>query len=206
MNNSSRRRLLRNYLLNRKIQLQYTVIMVLVSSLLTTGLGYFWYDQVRVTSRTIEVNALGSIGEEGARQIQNELAKQDRNRLFVLIGFGVLLAIVMAWYGIVLTHKIAGPLYKISRYVEHLRDGKLGVTCELRKGDKLQDFFETFKELQETLQTQTKNELVTIQAAISALEKFETDQRVVGAPDLTIALDNLKSLRKNKEESLQEEI
>ena len=103
------RRHLRNYLLDRKFQLRFTALMVLIACVLTAGLGYFWYDEMRKASRIVEVKALATMSDAEVEKVQDDLHRQDMIRLGVLVGFGVAIAVVLAGFSIVFTHKIAGP-------------------------------------------------------------------------------------------------
>ena len=42
----------------------------------------------------------------------------------VLMGTGLLLMVGLALYGIKMTHKVAGPLFKVSLYLAKMRDGR----------------------------------------------------------------------------------
>jgi hypothetical protein len=44
--------------------------------------------------------------------------------LWVLIGTGLLLVLGLAVYGIKMTHKVAGPLFKVSLYLAKMKDGR----------------------------------------------------------------------------------
>ena len=57
----------------------------------------------------------------------------------------VMLVVVLFLYLVVMTHKVAGPLYKVSRYFDQMAEGKLGNVYALRKGDMLQDFYDQFR-------------------------------------------------------------
>jgi nitrogen fixation/metabolism regulation signal transduction histidine kinase len=200
---SEHKRRIRNYLLDRKYQLRYTLIMVVISSLLTAGLGYVWYQQMRVTSRTIEVKALASLSDEDVQRIKDEMSSQDSMRLLVLVGFGVLFAVVVAGYGIILTHKVAGPLYKMSRHMNDVRDGKLGrAVYDLRKGDHLQEFFETFKQMHTTLCKQLEAEISTLDEVIASTERHLA-QAPQGAGEMSRHLDALREMRDRKSASLK---
>jgi len=198
------RRSIRNYLLDSKLQLRYTLVMVLISSLLVGGLGYIWYSQMRETSKSVEVKALVNMPEEAIQQLQDEMASQDQMRLLVLVGFGVLFALVVAGGGIMLTHKVAGPLFKISRYMTEIKEGRLGPIYDLRRGDQLHDFFETFKQMHSALRSGVEAEVGTlnevIQAAESHLAQIGTES---GTSDLEGQLEALRELRDRKEASLK---
>jgi nitrogen fixation/metabolism regulation signal transduction histidine kinase len=198
----SHRRQLRNYLLDRKYQLRYTLIMVVISSLLTAGLGYFWYQQMRETSRSVEVRDMG-MSEEVALQIREQMANQDRMRLLVLVGFGVLVAFAMAGYGIVLTHKVAGPLFKMSRYMHDVKEGKLGQVYDLRRGDHLVDFFDGFKQMHTALRKQAEMDLATLDEVIASTERFLAQAGPQGAGEMARYLDALREMRNRKTDSLK---
>jgi methyl-accepting chemotaxis protein len=192
------RRQLRNYLLNRNYQLKHALIPVIISALLVAGLGYFWYDQMRVASRSVEVKALATMPEDVVKEIRDDMASQDRQRLLILLGFGLVFALVVAGYGIVLTHKVAGPLFKIGRYMSAISEGKLGVVNDLRRGDHLQDFFEEFKQMHSALRARAEQDLKVIDETLSALERSgqgtEPDQSLGGLREIRARLaEGLKS-------------
>jgi signal peptidase II len=45
-------------------------------------------------------------------------------------------------FGILITHRIAGPIYKFERYLESIARGEEQGDCKLRKGDELHDLCE----------------------------------------------------------------
>lgn len=197
------KRRIRNYLLDSKLQLRYTLIMVLISSALTGVLGYIWYRQMRETSKTVEVKALISLTEHEIQQLQDEMKSQDRLRLGVLVGFGVIFALVVAAYGIILTHKVAGPLFKITRYMTEIKDGRIGPIYDLRRGDQLRDFYAVFKEMHISLRQDVEQDLSTlnevIQSAESHMAKIGEEG---GAGDLERSLAALREMRDRKEARL----
>jgi len=167
---SKQRRQLRNYLINRKVQLKITVVMLLLSSLLTAVLGFFWYAEIRKASSVIRINAIATIGSEAAAELGQELASSDMLRLLVLIGFAVLLGLLIAAYGIVMTHRIAGPIYKITRHMKDVEAGRLYKLWGLRKGDQLQEFFTAFERMHEAVRSRTKDDMVLLNELIAGIE------------------------------------
>jgi hypothetical protein len=65
--------------------------------------------------------------------------------LYIMIGTGVLLVFGLAIYGIKMTHRVAGPLFKISLYLAKMKDGRFDKVYNLRKGDQLVEFYDHFK-------------------------------------------------------------
>ncbi len=183
------KRSLRNYLLNSSYQLRFTGVIVVISAVLTTGLGYFVMSKAHEASRLVKVQALDP-DNTFAQQLTEQFAKGDRMLLIGLVAFGFVLSVVLAAYGIVLTHKVAGPLYKITNHLDKIRDGKLGVVYNLRKGDQLVDFFEHFKGAHDALRARTEEDIALLDKAIGA----------VGGGGLG---DELRAAKQRKEESLK---
>jgi hypothetical protein len=109
--------------------------------------------------------------DEAARGLAEQLAHQDRVLLFVLVGFGVLLAVSLAAWQIVTTHRVAGPLFYVSKQMDRIREGQLGASLHpLRKGDLLQDFFEGFREMHEALRGRAMRDAAALERLASRLD------------------------------------
>lgn len=91
-----------------------------------------------------------------------------RRILIVLIGTGILLMLGLAVYGIKMTHKVAGPLFKVTLYLAKMRDGRYDKVWNLRKGDQLMDFYEHFKLAHAGVVTMEKDDIERIKATIAA--------------------------------------
>ena len=63
-------------------------------------------------------------------------------------------------------HRVAGPLYQISRYLEVLGEGRYPDVRPLRKRDELHDFFEVFSNTIEALREHERVHLERIEQAI----------------------------------------
>jgi nitrogen fixation/metabolism regulation signal transduction histidine kinase len=81
----------------------------------------------------------------------------------------VVLVVGIGIAGIVFTHKIAGPIFKMKRLLRQVGEGKLVVRERLRKGDELVHFFEVFEQMVETLRTHQKEEIDRIDDIIARL-------------------------------------
>jgi methyl-accepting chemotaxis protein len=192
----SHKRQLRHLLLDKSYQLRYTTVIVLISAALTTGLGILVVSTAREATRTIKPG-LALLDDEMAARVAKDLDQSDRSILLAIAGFGVIFCFAMAAYGIVITHKVAGPLYKLSVYLNHIRDGKLGHIYDLRRGDQLHTFYNVFKQMHEALRKRTQQEIEVLDAAIAGIEKAGT-----GSDEVRRRLDELRALKQAKEESL----
>ena len=91
--------------------------------------------------------------------------------LWVLIGTGLLLVFGLAVYGIKMTHKVAGPLFKVSLYLGKMQQGRFDKVWNLRKGDQLVDFYEHFKTAHAGVVTMEKADIEKLEAVIAAAEQ-----------------------------------
>jgi len=100
----------------------------------------------------------------------NQLERGRMLILWVLIGTGLLLIAGLAVYGIKMTHKVAGPLFKVSLYLAKMRDGRFDKVWNLRKGDQLVDFYEHFKTAHAGVVQMEKDDIAKLKAVIAAAE------------------------------------
>jgi hypothetical protein len=91
--------------------------------------------------------------------------------LLVLIGSGIVLLAGLGVYGIRMTHKVAGPLFKISLYLGKMRDGRYDKVWNLRKGDQLIEFYDNFKHGHAGVVQMEKDDIARLRAVIAAAEK-----------------------------------
>jgi hypothetical protein len=193
------KRKVRNYLLDVGLQLRYTATIVLVAIFLTAGLGFKMYQATREISKIILYTGLADPAT--AQELQKQFANSDRVVLWGIIGFGIVLILSISAVGILITHKVVGPLYKISSYFGRVRDNRLGPTpASLRKGDELQVFYSSFREMHHAVRERVAEDVRVIGNAIVTLETSPEAGRAAG---FQRALDELRQLRKRKEDSLE---
>jgi len=100
----------------------------------------------------------------------HDLARGRERILWVLIATGLLLVLGLAAYGIKMTHKVAGPLFKVSLYLAKMRDGRYDKVWNLRKGDQLVDFYEHFKTAHAGVVKLEHDDIAQVKAVIAAAE------------------------------------
>ena len=192
------KRKMRNYLLDAGLQLRYTLTIVVVAVFLTAGLGFKMYQATREISRIILFTGLAD--PVTANELQAQFANSDRIVLWGIIGFGIVLVLSISAVGILITHKVVGPLYKISSLFARVRDNRMTKAPEgLRKGDELQDFYLSFREMHEAVRERVVEDVKIMGSAVAVLET----SAAAGTPAVQKALDELRQLKKRKEESLQ---
>lgn len=135
--------------------------------------------------------------EQQAQQLERqagEMAKQQSTLLSGLVIVLALLVVLMGLAGIVFTHKVAGPIFKMKRLLRQVGEGQLVVRERLRKGDELQHFFETFEKMVDDLRSRQEAEIMKLDRIVEKLEAG-------GAPEDGVAL--LKELRREMRQQIE---
>lgn len=191
------KRRLRNYLLDAGLQVRYTAFIISIAILLTAGLGYKIYEATRDTSKVIF--ATGLVDPALTSELQAQFQANDRVVLLGIVGFGLLVVLSIFAAGIWITHKVAGPLFSIGVICGRVRDNKLSPSMrQLRRGDELQEFYSSFREMYEALRTRVAGDVQALNSAIAALEATPGK-----STQLQEALAELRELRRQKEQSLE---
>jgi hypothetical protein len=142
-----------------------------------------------------KLNGQQSQLEEQERRLQEQsgkLADQHRHIGTALVVVLTLLVVFIGLAGIVVTHRIAGPIYKMRKQLRDLRRGNYEVPAPLRKGDELVDFFEEFRRMVGELRRRQEEEIAMLDRAILNLRDKTTDDE----------LDELRGLRTHMQGSL----
>ena len=174
------------------------LLWVVIAVVLTAILGHRIYQATQDTSKVILWTGL--VDPATAQELQSQFAQSDRTVMFGIIGFGIILVLSISGVGILLTHKVAGPLYKISSFFGRIRDNRLGpAPAKLRKGDELQDFYLSFREMHQAVRARVEDDVRVLEGALTSIEATPEGR----APAIQKAIDDLRQLRKRKEDSLE---
>ena len=91
-----------------------------------------------------EMDLLSARQKEVLQQIMDETHQK-------ILGLGVLLLIFIAWGSIFLTHKIAGPLFKLNQYFKRIEKGDLTARIQFRNFDEIKETADRFNEMAASL-------------------------------------------------------
>ncbi len=163
------KRKLRNYLLDARFQLKYTSMVVAVTLSVASVLGYFAYDfSTDLTdAMSLEQAMAAGADAESIASIERMAKEQDRKVLIsILMGVGVL-GLALGVTGIIVTHKVVGPAYKLRLLLGDVAEGKLKLAGRLRKGDELQELFEAFAHMVDSLRASQAREIAQLDDAIA---------------------------------------
>jgi len=200
--NARRKRKLSNYLLDKNLQLRYILLVTLLSAAISGALGYMIYDQSRLASESIERDLqVLTVGDTSRQEFTSILAGKDQALIYEMVGLGLGLVVILSAYLVIMTHKVAGPLFKVSTYFEQMAEGRLGVVTPLRRGDMLQDFFGEFKAMHESLRARAQADVAALEQALTALRDARGEADAAGRgklDDAVTALDQHIAGRKKQ--------
>jgi len=180
-----------NYLLDKRFQLKYTLFVLVVSLAIFSVLGWLYYSQVRENTELMEVDeSLEKILQQDGLEVDldDEYSKemgQDmravadardlKTSLYLLLAVA-LLVFVLTGTGIYMTHKIAGPLYALSRFMNAAQQGNWNAIRPFRKGDEFVYLAEQFHKLAAQIKSKHEAELVVLKEMVASLEAGQSDE------------------------------
>ena len=92
-----------------------------------------------------------AVSHSGNLKLMNSIMKYNKILLVLLIVFLILQGVAMGFIFIRKTHRIAGPIFVMTRYMQEIIAGKYPQVRELRKKDELKDFYAVFSTMVEAL-------------------------------------------------------
>jgi nitrogen fixation/metabolism regulation signal transduction histidine kinase len=113
----------------------------------------------------------------------------------VIVSALLMLVVGVGLAGVVVTHKVAGPVFKMKKLLAELAKGHFRVVARLRRGDELQHFFDAFNEAAEQLSQRQEEEIQEIDAVIRMLrdgEPSETDAAAAAKERLQALRDSMR--------------
>lgn len=217
------RRQVRNLLLDPAFQFKYAGLLVASALLVMALLGPLltrYADEAadqaghalresRANADLVQATLLHSAGDnpellatvnarlaEGRARTEAEMLRVEQTRRGVrvaLAGSALALALLLGAVGVVVTHKVVGPAFKMKRLLRKVGTGRLDVRETLRKGDELRDLFDTFQTSVDALRAQREGEIAELDRAVDVLRAGGTSEA---------ALAPLQELRARMKEAL----
>ena len=192
------RRKLSNYLLNRRLQLRYVVLVTALSAVISGVLGYLiWRQEADASAHVMEAyDSLGMQDTELRGEILERTSSGDQNLVLTMAAAGLGFMAVLFLYLVVMTHKVAGPLFKMSRYFDEMAAGRLGQVFSLRKGDMLQDFYDKFRDMHGSLREQLQEDTDALSRFLAACDKAGVEAGGALGHELEAARAHVEERRK----------
>jgi flagellar biosynthesis/type III secretory pathway protein FliH len=106
-----------------------------------------------------------------AEQRRDVARESTRIGWLVVLSVGVF-ALAVLLLGIIITHRIAGPVYRVRRLLSDLAEGRREVPRHgLREGDELRELFDAAASLVKTLRAEDEATLEAVSVAIAAPDR-----------------------------------
>jgi len=155
----------RTYLISKKFQLKYTAIIVVFMFLISWLAGYTVYYTVFIL-----------LGEKLANVYpQGRLIAIFKTVNFTLLTRMALLLPFVIILSILLSHKIAGPVFRMERYLSEVARGNLSSVLKLRKRDELQNLAGAINKMTHSLGKIAKENQDNIAKLSIALSELNTE-------------------------------
>ncbi|GMV11955.1 MAG: HAMP domain-containing protein [Myxococcales bacterium] len=113
------------------------------------------------------------------RRLQQDIGRDKQSLQLLLVGAGVALLLLLSLMGIVITHRVVGPVHKLKRLLRRVSTGRLVVDERLRRGDELEDLFETFLQMTFSLRAMQNARVATLDATLRRAEATGASSEVV---------------------------
>jgi hypothetical protein len=106
----------------------------------------------------------------GLEQQAQDILSSQHTMFITLTSALSLLVVIIGIAGILVTHKVAGPIFKMKRQIREVGEGHLRIPNKLRRGDELVEFFGAFETMVINLRSRQQGEIDKLDQAIKTLE------------------------------------
>ena len=142
---SNNQRKLKNLLINPKFQLRYVVFTTMWGLILVLINAFIFYHFI---SENYEVFIeLNDITDEAKKVLYQELYQI----IYILISSSIIFLIIIGLFGIVLSHRIAGPMYKFRKTFKEIKEGNTNLRIHLRPNDSFKEVASEFNTMMDSL-------------------------------------------------------
>lgn len=139
------KRSIRNFILNPKVQFRITIYFVALGFAISALMTFIFFMQVQ----QVEI-LVGSIpGAPIDQQIEISLLLNSLVKITILFFF--VFMVVTGMYGIIISHRIAGPMYAILAYIQEMKKGNYDSGRKLRDSDELMPIMDSLHDLSKHL-------------------------------------------------------
>jgi hypothetical protein len=177
----------RVYLVDRAFQLKYTLVLV------TAGMGVALAFGLWIWQAHLQVSELAAVDPA----IRPLIEASDRSLLVIFVGIAALMAGVLGLVGILVTHRVAGPIFVMGHYMSVLATGRYPRMRTLRRRDELKGFFQNFIEAVATLKQREARHATVLEEAVERMRAAAGE-----APELAPAIEALESAARERRQAL----
>ena len=164
------KRSMKNFLINRRFQLRWTSAIVVLTALLFGTLGGYIYQREQHSTDAVIEGLATMYDADEVELVKDLFIASDDSVLWALLGSCGLLIVLLAGAGVVLTHKIAGPIYGLTRSMQSVRSGRWKNVRGVREGDEFQDLALEWKAFVSSLREKESSEIEELESLTQSAE------------------------------------
>jgi hypothetical protein len=166
----------RRVLIDRGFQLKYALFMA-AAGLLVAAIFGLWLHQAHA-------QAIALLRPDDRTRVLIE--QSDRLLLAAFAAIALLLAAALGLLGVVITHRVAGPVFVMGHYLTVLSQGRFPRMRTLRRSDELKAFFRVFIDAVEAMKKREARHVAMLEEALVRVRAA-----AARAPDLQAAAQAL---------------
>jgi len=158
-----------NLVIEKNFQYRFTINMCLIAGLVFMVCGGILLLVVRINYEALIKYAV--------LQMPGTVAQLERELRMLSLGLVAALILMVSMLfalGLVLTHRVAGPLYQLKRRLEEFSEGRHGVRLNLRTKDEFHNLERVFNKAMETHDLRQKETEQLIQGVLTKIRAQKT--------------------------------
>lgn len=199
MSGGERKRSYRNFLLDRRFQVKYATLIALTGGLIFGAMATLFFDKVQENSDLAAIDTPAEVTGPAApttgfkidRQpltgsepsapasdatfdsaLREELEAEDTPVLVTLMLFCLALIFCLFLIGILVTHRIVGPIYVVDQYVRRITAGLPVRPRALRRGDEFQSLFLRVNDMARRLRDDRQADVTALERSLRGVEQL----------------------------------
>lgn len=180
----------RTYLVDRGFQLRFALLLAGAGAVMALLCG-LWLHQAH-----LQATELLPLDAEARALVE----RTDRDLLGALVGITALMALALGFLGVIITHRVAGPMLVLGRYLQAFAAGRYPRVRALRRGDELQRLFAGFGDGVEALRARERAHADLLEEAVSQVRAA-----LPRAPELAATVEALAAAARTRREALADE-
>ncbi len=180
----------RRYLVDRGFQLKYALLMAGAGLVVAAVFG-IWLHQAHV-----QATALLSPDAETRALVE----RSDRLLLGAFVAIALLLAASLGLLGVVITHRVAGPVFVMGHYLRVLAEGRFPRMRTLRRSDELKLFFRNFLDAVDSMKVREARHTAVLEDAVRRMRAA-----AAVAPELAPSIDALARAAQERRAALAQD-
>lgn len=149
-------------IVDRAFQFKYTGIILLVAAVTSTVLGFFLLKAYREMNEVIQLAGM-------APEIGEKLDADDTRSVFTITTLCLVAeVIVLGIMGLLITHRVCGPIFVITRHLTTMGEGKHPFLRPLRQGDEFAPMFIAFQKVVDANKARDQQEIEKLKTIVAA--------------------------------------